>query len=538
MDRAPDRPTAIISVSDKRGVKDFALGLKRLGWEISSTGGTARLLEASGVRCRRASEVTGHPEMMEGRVKTLHPAIHAGILARRENPEDMRELAEAGYRQVDLVAVNLYPFGKRAAEAGSDWAKAMEAVDIGGPALLRAAAKNHRSVWAVVDPSDYDRVLARLARGRGAEDGAALRRRLAAKVFRHISAYDREIGRVLSQGDRRSKDGRPAPWALRYGENHGQSASFHPAGEGDRGIASLEVVHGKALSYNNILDIDSVLYALAPFARHPWAHAVLVKHGVPCGAASRDTSARAFERARAADPVSAFGSVAGFSRPVDAEAAKKISTLFVECVVAPDFSREALRALKRKKNLRILAFPEGIAADAFLAGYSGAADGSFSRTVYGGRLTQTGPPIAKESGSRPDRIPRGWSIAGGRRPNQRETTDLNFAWACVAAVKSNAVVIAKDGATIGVGSGQMSRVDSVRLAAQKARDAGFSKELRGACLASDGFFPFRDGVDLAASLGVRAIVHPGGSIRDDESIEAATEHGIVLATTGERLFRH
>jgi len=542
------RRRALLSVSDKTGVVAFGRALAEQGWELLSTGGTARALAEGGVRVTEVATVTGHPEMMDGRVKTLHPAIHAGLLCRRDHPGDMAELAGQGYEPIDLVAVNLYPFRETVASPGVTPALAMENVDIGGPTLLRAAAKSHRHVWVVVDPGDYEAVLEALAASDSVGQAAgapALRRTLAAKVFREISAYDRSIAGYLEGLE--ESDGALAGDAddsmaervtlelerrelLRYGENPAQKAAFYAAaGRGD-GIASLQQIHGKALSYNNILDLDGALLSLAPFAFSSDPAVCIVKHTTPCGVAVRPALADAFERARATDPVSAFGSVIAVNRSVDGATARGVGAMFVECVVAPGFTDEALEVLTAKKNIRLLRFPD---TAHFLARAAGHADAQSFRSVYGGVLFQSlpDPPFF-------GREEEAWRVVTSRRPTDSEVRDLSFAWAAVAGVKSNAILLARGCATVGIGAGQMSRVDSSRLAVEKAREVGLAAELDGCALASDAFFPFRDGVDAAAEAGARAIVQPGGSIRDAEVIQAADEHDIAMVFTGRRLFRH
>ncbi len=540
------RRRALLSVSDKTGVVAFGRALAEQGWEVLSTGGTARALADGGVPVTEVATVTAHPEMMDGRVKTLHPAIHAGLLARRDNPGDMAEMARQGYHPIDLVAVNLYPFRETVASPDVTPDLAMENVDIGGPTMIRAAAKNHRDVWVVVDPADYEAVLEALpASGSASRESAALRRRLAARVFREISAYDEAIAGYLEgleEGDESGAADAGGTMAdrvtlelgrrelLRYGENPGQEAAFYAAAEGSHGIASLEQFHGKALSYNNILDLDGALLSLAPFAFSDEPAVCIVKHTTPCGVAVRPVLADAFERARATDPVSAFGSVIAVNRPVDADTAGGIGGMFVECVVAPGFTEDALEVLTAKKNIRLLRFPDSAE---FLARAAGHADAEAFRSVYGGVLFQSlpDPPFfGREEGD--------WRVVSARQPTDSELCDLSFAWAAVAGVKSNAILLAKGCATVGIGAGQMSRVDSSRLAVEKAREVGLAVELDGCALASDAFFPFRDGVDAAAEAGARAIVQPGGSIRDSEVIQAADEHGIAMVFTGRRLFRH
>lgn len=621
---------ALLSVSDKTGIAEFGRALAERGWEVLSTGGTARVLAAAGVPVTEVSVVTGHPEMMDGRVKTLHPAIHAGLLARRHRPDDMAEVARQGYAPIDLVAVNLYPFRETVAAPDVTLGEAMENVDIGGPTLIRAAAKNHTDVWVVVDPGDYGAVLEALAReevavgtadARGREEGGrseetgrgiaaastTLRRRLAARVFREISSYDRAVADYLAGGSTEDASSPPPDFVRqpnkvegampslvtlaltrrslpRYGENPGQDAGFYtPKGEAE-GIAELEQLHGKELSYNNLLDLDGALLSLAPFAFALEPAVCIVKHTTPCGLAIRPTLAAAFERARATDPVSAFGSVIAVNRPVDRDTASGIGGMFVECVVAPDFTPDALEVLAAKKNIRLLRFPgSGVAHPAeplrdarwmelgdsvrssarFLAraaGRGGPAgdegahgyarptgdegangdvrptgdEGAISfRSVYGGVLFQSLPDPPFFDPAAPD-----WKVVTAREPSGAEFADLSFAWAAVAGVKSNAILLAKGLATVGIGAGQTSRVDSSRLAVNKAREHGFASQLEGCALASDAFFPFRDGVDAAAEAGAGAIVQPGGSIRDQEVIAAADEHGIAMVFAGRRLFRH
>jgi phosphoribosylaminoimidazolecarboxamide formyltransferase / IMP cyclohydrolase len=509
-------PRALLSVSDKSGLLDFARGLHALGWELLSTGGTARTLREAGVPVQDVADVTRFPEMLDGRVKTLHPAVHGGLLARRDLPEHMQAIAEHGIAPIDLVAVNLYPFRETAARKGASPEDVIEQIDIGGPSMLRSAAKNFASVTTVVDPADYSRVLALFMSG---EDDIGVRRRLAAKVFEHTAAYDAAIaGWFASQEADRFPDRMTIALTkaqdLRYGENPGQSAAFYVERPGT-GLAGLVQHGGKELSFNNLLDLEGALLATGPFAGETCC--AIIKHTTPCGLATGATALEAYRKALACDPVSAFGSVISFSAPVDDEAAEAVSSLFVECVVAPSFSDHAKEILGRKKNLRVL---EGS------AGWTtGALD--FKR-VRGGFLAQERPPelIADE----------GWKVVTARQPTPEERRDLLFAWRAVASVKSNAIVLARDGATIGIGAGQMSRVDAAFLASHKASLAGHATA--GAALGSDAYFPFRDGVDQAAQAGVRAIVQPGGSIRDAEVIAAADEHGMTMVFTGARLFRH
>ena len=555
---------ALLSVSDKSGIEDFAKVLVDAGWEILSTGGTASVIREAGVEVTDVAQVTGHPEMMEGRVKTLHPAIHAALLARRDQPDDMAALSEHGYGPIDLVAVNLYPFRETVARGDVPVGEAMEKVDIGGPTMIRAAAKSHVDVWVVVDPADYDRVLEELTAGGGdGSSGAHLRCELAGKVFDHISEYDRAIARYLEgQNAPGASEHAERPTAtlsldlelvqeLRYGENPGQKAAFYRWPGRKDGIAGLEQIHGKGLSYNNLLDLDGALLSLAPFAYSPKAAVCIVKHTTPCGLAVGDSVYAAYERALATDSKSAFGSVISVNRRIDETAAEAMSSLFIECLVAPGFDEAALEILTRKKNVRLLVYggidetvagePEaGSWVDAkdevrrsarFLAEHGRRPDARAVRSVYGGMLVQSPPPLPSyglDSGQ--------WSVATSRVPTEEEWDDLRFAWAAVFGVKSNAILFARGGSTLGIGAGQMSRVDASRIAVQKAADAGL--DLKGAVVASDAFFPFRDGIDAAAEAGARAIVQPGGSMRDVEVIEAANKHAMAMVLTGQRLFRH
>ena len=509
-------PRALISVSDKRGLVDFARGLAGLGWEIVSTGGTAKVLSDEGIPVTPIEKVTGFPEMMDGRVKTLHPAVHGGLLARRTVPGDLAALARHKITPIDLLAVNLYPFRETVQRRGITEPQAIEQIDIGGPSMLRSAAKNCESVTVVVDPGDYGRVLAALKAGGVPPE---LKRELAIKVFRETASYDAAIAQWL-QG--RAGTGLP-PFVflaleqkqhLRYGENPDQQAAFYVTGE-PGGLAYLGQLGGKELSFNNLLDLDAACMAL-----EPWQHevaCVIIKHTTPCGLATGKTTTEAYRRALATDPVSAFGSVVGFNTIVDAETATAMTDLFVEAVVAPRFQPDAVELFKKKKNLRIVEVPK---TDA-----DGALD--FKR-VRSGFLAETRMRFDPDESA--------WRVATKRKPTDEEMEDLRFAWAAVMSVKSNAILIARRGQTLGIGAGQMSRVDSSMLAVHKARAAGH--ETTGAVLASDAFFPFRDGVDEAVKAGIRAIIQPGGSVRDPEVIAAADEHGIAMVLTGKRQFRH
>jgi len=523
-------PRAILSVSDKRGLAEFARGLAELGWEIVSTGGTARALREAGIEVRDVSDVTSHPEMMDGRVKTLHPAVHAGILARRNVAADMRALEEMGYGTVDLVAVNLYPFEQTVA-AGAALAEAIEQIDIGGPSMLRSAAKNHESVLVVTDPADYSVVLDALRAG---SVDIALRRRLAQKAFARTAEYDAAIAAYLARVGESEAAAAEAEGAafgttrelrltkvqdLRYGENPDQPAAFYaeanpPAGS----LPQMRQLHGKELSFNNLLDIDAAVFAVSAWAADERAACVIIKHTTPCGVALGSDPEDAYRRALAADPVSAFGGIVAFNRPVTGAVAEAMASTFLEVIVAPAFEPHALDVLRAKKNLRLIELPIEV----------GAPDELDYKRVRGGFLVQRR--------LRMDFPEDGWRVVTQRQPDENEWRDLRFAWRVAAAVKSNAIVLARDERTIGIGAGQMSRVDSSRIAVMKAGDQGF--DVAGAVLASDAFFPFRDGVDAAAEAGARAIIQPGGSVRDAEVIAAADEHGMAMVFTGRRVFRH
>ncbi|HEX6069863.1 MAG TPA: bifunctional phosphoribosylaminoimidazolecarboxamide formyltransferase/IMP cyclohydrolase [Longimicrobiaceae bacterium] len=524
-------PRALLSVSDKSGLVPFAAELTRRGWSLLSTGGTARSLRDAGLEVTDVSEVTGHPEIMDGRVKTLHPAVHAGLLGRARHPGDAREMGELGYEPIDMVVVNLYPFRETVARAGVTLAEAIENIDIGGPSMLRSAAKNHERVWVVSSPDDYDRVLRAL--DAPAAEGTALRRELAVRVFAHTSAYDAAIAAYLGAaagevpagaGDVGGRD-LPARidlelervQTLRYGENPDQAAAFYRDRSDAGGLPEMRQLHGKELSFINLLDADAAVLAVSAWPEDEVAACAIIKHATPCGLAVADDAAGAYEKALATDPSSAFGSVIALNREVSVETARLMRANFIETVVAPAFAPEALEILREKKNLRLLELP--------MAAAEGALD---YRSVRGGLLVQ--------ERIRMNFPEDGWRVASGREPTPEEWDDLRFAWRAVATVKSNAILLARGGAALGIGAGQMSRVDASRIAVMKAQDQG--RDLQGAALASDAFFPFRDGVDAAAAAGIRAIIQPGGSVRDAEVIAAADEHGMAMVFTGRRLFRH
>jgi phosphoribosylaminoimidazolecarboxamide formyltransferase/IMP cyclohydrolase len=506
----------LISVFDKTGAGEFGQELAARGWEIVSTGGTAKLLAGKGVKVIPIEQITGFPEMLDGRVKTLHPAVHGGLLARRDVPAHLAAIKQHGIVPIDLVVVNLYPFRETVAKPGVTFEEVVEQIDIGGPSMLRSAAKNHAAVLPVVDPGDYRRVLDALDRG-GA--GEAFRRELAAKVFAHTSAYDGAIATYLGTGQ---GDELPAYLTLplsrllplRYGENPAQRAALYGTDE-PGGVRDLRQLQGKELSFNNILDLDGALLAIAPFAGR--TACAIIKHTTPCGIALGRTPAEAYGRALATDPTSAFGSVIAFNQPVDAATAEAMRDLFVEVVVAPAFDDAALAAYARKKNLRVVALATDAATPAL----------DYKR-VRGGMLVQ--------DRFRYEANEADWKVATRRLPTEAEWRDLRFAWAAVAGVKSNAILLARDEAALGIGAGQMSRVDASFLAVHKARKEGHATE--GAVLASDAFFPFPDGVEEAAAAGIQSIIQPGGSVRDAEVIAAADAHDIAMVLTGRRQFRH
>lgn len=509
-------PRALLSVSDKRGILPFAQGLVALGWELVSTGGTADALRKAGLPVTDVGEVTGFPEMLDGRVKTLHPAVHGGILARRDRPAHSAALAAHGITPIDLVAVNLYPFRETIAQEGVPFETAIEQIDIGGPAMLRSAAKNHQAVLPVVDPMDYEQTLADLRAG---EIAPERRRELAAKVFAHLSDYDGAIASYLTQ---RGTDELPARMLismerlqpLRYGENPQQRGGLYVTEE-PRGMRDLVQRHGKELSFNNLLDLDAATAALAPFdARVACA---VVKHATPCGIAIGATAVEAFQRARQTDPQSAFGGIVAFNTVLTREAAEAMEGLFLEVVVAPRVHEDAMEVLRRRPALRVVELPldNGLPALDY-------------KRVRGGFLVQDRAILDPREDA--------WRVVSQRGPSEQEWHDLRFAWPAVASIKSNAIVLARHERLIGIGAGQMSRVDAVFLAVHKARSAGH--DLAGSVLASDGFFPFADGVEQAAAAGVTAIIQPGGSVRDAEVIAAADRLGVAMVVTGVRCFRH
>ena len=513
---------ALISVSDKSGVAEFARALSALGVQILSTGGTAKLLEKEGVPVTEVSAHTGFPEMLDGRVKTLHPKIHGGILARREVPEHMAAIAQAGIEPIDLIVVNLYPFQATVADPDCRLEDAVENIDIGGPAMLRSAAKNHAGVAVVVDPADYARVLAEL-RAAG-EVGAATRFALAQKVFAHTAAYDGAIASYLSSLDAEGRRGEypgvlnlqfAKLQDLRYGENPHQSAALYRdqlpvAG----GLAGYRQIQGKELSYNNIADGDAAWECVKSFTEPA---CVIVKHANPCGVALAPAPLAAYRKAFATDPVSAFGGIIAFNRAVDLAAAQAVSEQFAEVVIAPRVEPEAREAFARKQNLRVLEVP--LSHDANAHDY---------KRIGGGLLVQSADARMVQRAE--------LKVVTRVKPTEAQLADLLFAWRVAKFVKSNAIVFCRDGMTLGVGAGQMSRVDSARIATIKAQNAKL--DLAGSVVASDAFFPFRDGLDVVVDAGAAAVIQPGGSVRDDEVIAAADERGVAMVFTGMRHFRH
>jgi len=511
---------ALLSVSNKAGIQDFAAQLIQQGFSLLSTGGTSKLLREAHIEVRDVSDYTGFPEMMDGRVKTLNPKIHGGILARRDNDGDLASMAEHGIERIDLVCVNLYPFREAVAQEGCSIENAIENIDIGGPCMVRAAAKNHAFVTIIVDPTDYPMVIESLNNN---TLDVQKRRALAVKAYAHTAAYDGAIANHFSalntDGSKRqfpdvfTRQFIKTADELRYGENPHQAGAFYADVEDPvTSLADCEVLQGKALSYNNIGDADAAFACVRDFSDNA---AVIVKHANPCGVAVSGTQAEVYERARAADSTSAFGGIAAFNQPLDEETAALIAQTFMEVVIAPGFSDGARQVLAEKKNLRLLLAPS-------VAPVQGGLE--FKR-VSGGLLVQ----------ERDDHILTRdmCKVVSKRQPTEEEWADMLFAWSVAKHVKSNAIVFAKNGTTLGVGAGQMNRVNSTRIAAHHGGEA-----IQGSAVASDAFFPFRDGVDALADAGATAVIQPGGSIRDEEVVAAADEHGLAMIYTGIRHFRH
>jgi len=511
---------ALISVSNKDGLVEFARGLKDLGVEIISTGGTSALLERSGIPSMNVSDITGWPEMLDGRVKTLHPIVHAGILARRDSKEHMLQLEKMKIKRIDMVVVNLYPFKETVLKGGS-MDEIVENIDIGGPSMIRAAAKNYQGVAVVTDPARYPGLLEEMRSSAGEIKEETLKT-LMLEAYRATAVYDAMIssylGRIFPSGTfpPTLALGLDKAYDLRYGENPQQSAAFYtdPFSTGVS-VGKSEKLHGKEISYNNVLDLESALELLREFEGRPTA--VVIKHTNPCGIASADTICKAFTVAFNVDPLAAFGCVIGLNREVDVETAEQIGSHFVDCVIAPDYSADAMAILTKKKNIRLLRTTGQIVHDP---------NPEFKmKKVKGGLLVQTADTKPLDPGL--------LKIVTKRAPTEEETRSMLFAWRVCKHVWSNAIILAKDERVVGIGAGQMSRVDSAMIAGYKAKE-----EAKGAVMASDAFFPFRDGIDEAAKVGVTAVIQPGGSIRDEEVIKAADEHGMAMVFTGVRIFRH
>jgi phosphoribosylaminoimidazolecarboxamide formyltransferase/IMP cyclohydrolase len=520
---------ALISVSDKTGLAELASALAARGVELVSTGGTAQTLRAAGLAVRDVAEVTGFPEMMDGRVKTLHPMIHGGLLALRDDPSHAAAMAAHGIGAIDLLVVNLYPF-EAAVARGAAFAEAVENIDIGGPAMIRAAAKNHAFVTVVTDPEDYPALLAELEANGGATT-LSFRRGLALTAFSRTAAYDAAVsgwlaGALGETAPRRRAFAGTLAQTLRYGENPHQAAAFYRDGSARPGVATARQWQGKELSYNNINDTDAAFELVAEFAPGEAPACAIIKHANPCGVATGATLAEAYRRAYDCDRTSAFGGIVALNRTLDAETARAICEIFTEVVIAPDADEAAKAVFAERRNLRLLT--TGGLPDP-------AAPGLAFRQVSGGFLVQD-----RDNGCL---SPRELKVVTKRAPTAAELADLLFAWRVAKHVKSNAIVYARDGATVGIGAGQMSRVDSTRIAARKAQDMAEALGLpepptRGAVVASDAFFPFADGLLTAAEAGATAVIQPGGSVRDEEVIAAADAAGIAMVFTGMRHFRH
>jgi phosphoribosylaminoimidazolecarboxamide formyltransferase/IMP cyclohydrolase len=520
---------ALLSVSDKSGLIEFARALAGYGIDLVSTGGTAKAIAAAGLKVTDVSDLTGFPEMMDGRVKTLHPKVHGGLLAIRGNAEHAQSMKDHGIAPIDLLVVNLYPF-EATVDKGAGFEECIENIDIGGPAMIRAAAKNHDDVAVVVEPQDYQALLGELAAHKGATT-LALRRRLAAKAYARTAAYDAAISNWFAlqlkndAPDFRALGGRLIQ-PLRYGENPHQTAAFYRTPDRRPGVATARQLQGRELSYNNINDTDAAYECIAEFDATRTAACVIVKHANPCGVAEGVDLVGAYRKALACDSTSAYGGIVALNRTLDADAARAITEIFTEVIIAPDATEEAIAIVAARRNLRLL-----------LAG--GLPDprsiGLTAKTVAGGLLVQS------RDNAVVDDMPL--KVATKRAPSEAELSDLKFAFRVAKHVKSNTIVYAKDLATVGIGAGQMSRVDSARIAARKAQDAADEAKLaepmtRGSVVASDAFFPFADGLLVAIEAGATAVIQPGGSMRDDEVIKAADEHGIAMVFTGVRHFRH
>jgi phosphoribosylaminoimidazolecarboxamide formyltransferase/IMP cyclohydrolase len=520
---------ALISVSDKTGLIDFARSLADRGIELISTGGTSKAIADAGIHVKDVSEITQFPEMMDGRVKTLHPKVHGGLLAIRENPEHEAAMLAHGIGQIDLLVVNLYPFEATVAK-GADYDDCVENIDIGGPAMIRAAAKNHGDVAVVVDVSDYSVITEALAANNGATS-LELRKKLAQKAYARTAAYDAAISNWFANAIGETTPayraiGGALAEAMRYGENPHQSAGFYRTPEQRFGVATAKQLQGKTLSYNNVNDTDAAFECVSEFDPKRTAAVAIIKHANPCGVAEGASLREAYEKALRCDPVSAFGGIVALNRKLDADAAREIVKIFTEVIIAPEADEEAIALVAAKKNLRLLV--TGGLPDP-------RAQGLYVRTVAGGLLVQGRDNAVVDDME--------LKVVTKRAPTAAELSDLKFAFRVCKHVKSNAIVYVKDGATVGVGAGQMSRVDSSRIAAWKAAEAakaaGLPESLaKGSVVASDAFFPFADGLLAAAEAGATAIIQPGGSMRDNEVIEAADKAGLAMVMTGHRHFRH
>ena len=520
---------ALLSVSDKSGLIEFARALSERGIELVSTGGTAKAIAAAGLKVKDVSELTGFPEMMDGRVKTLHPKVHGGLLAIRDNAEHAASMKAHDIAPIDLLVVNLYPF-EATVQKGASEEDCIENIDIGGPAMIRAAAKNHDDVAVVVEPADYQAVLDELASYQGSTT-IGLRKRLAAKAYARTAAYDAAISNWFANAlDIKAPDFRAVGGkliqALRYGENPHQHAAFYATPEQRPGVATARQLQGKELSYNNINDTDAAYECIGEFDAKRTAACVIVKHANPCGVAEGGDLVSAYRKALACDSTSAFGGIVALNRTLDADAARAITEIFTEVIIAPDATDEAIAIVATKKNLRLLL--AGGLPDPRTAGLT-------AKTVAGGLLVQ----------SRDNAVVDDMTLktVTKRAPTDAELRDLRFAFRVAKHVKSNTIVYAKDLATVGIGAGQMSRIDSARIAARKAQDAAAEAKLAkpmtvGSVVASDAFFPFADGLLVAIEAGATAVIQPGGSMRDDEVIKAANEHGIAMVLTGTRHFKH
>ena len=518
--------SAVISVSDREGLSELGAGLRKMGVQILSTGGTGQALQASGAEIIPVSEYTGFPEILDGRVKTLHPRIHAGILARHDQEAHARTLAEHDILRLGLVIVNLYPFSETVSRESVSLEEAIEQIDIGGPTLIRAAAKNFEHVAVVVDPADYSKLMSEMGSS-GGEISRKTRWELARKAFQHTASYDAAISEYLETVDSPAdEEALPSSITLRlrrqevlrYGENpHQRGALYRPRRREVYGLVAASQIQGKQLSFNNYLDLEAAWRLVGEFGE---CSCVIIKHNNPCGAALAENPSEAYRKALACDPVSAFGSIVAFNRAVDGSTAEEMKSLFVEAVIAPAYDDQSLELFSRKKNMRVMRKPPETVQEGSLLGpqYD-------LKQVSGGYVLQDLDVAQITSDS--------VEVMTKRQPDEGELGDLMFAWRVCKHVKSNAIVYARQAQTVGIGAGQMSRVDSVKLAAERAQ-----MPIEGCAMASDAFFPFRDGVDEAVRVGVRAVIQPGGSVRDDEVIAAADEHGITMVRTGIRHFRH